>query len=198
MPQIPVDSRTSEDRLIEGCRRGSEDSRREVYARTVDRVYRLLLRMTQNPETAADLTQDTYLRVFQHVDGFQGASSLSTWIYRIAVNEARQHFRRQALHERVLQQEVGRPECVQAGGQEASGVVMDVREALGRLPEAERTLVVLKYFEGLDYGQMADVLGKPPGTIASGLNRARRMLQELLGDDGEERREDGAGLEHPM
>ena len=168
--------------IISGCLRGDGQAQRALYAHTSDRAYRLLLRLTRNAEDAADLLQETYVRVFSRLDRFQGASSLSTWVYQIALNEARQFFRRHRRYERALREELPGPAESQAGGEEALAVGMDVREAVARLPEEERTLIVLRYFEGLDYARMAEVLDKPAGTIASGLNRARRMLQDVLGE----------------
>lgn len=189
--------RLTEEELVEGCRRGDPEARRELYVRTADAIYRLLLRMTQEPETAADLTQDTYIRVFQNIDRFEGAASLSTWIYRIAVNEARQHFRRRKRQDEILREELPRPEEVSQGRQETAALQMDVRAALERLPDEERTLIVLRYFEGLDYARIAQVLGKPAGTVASGLNRARRMLEgHLRPAERPDRPEEGAGLKH--
>ncbi|HPU33530.1 MAG TPA: sigma-70 family RNA polymerase sigma factor [Phycisphaerae bacterium] len=181
MIRLDDQERLSEQQLIEGCLRGDQAAQRALYAQTVDPVYRLLLRMTQDPETAADLTQDTYIRVFQNLDRFEGASSLSTWIYRIAVNEAQQYFRRRKRHDELLREELPRPAEAETGEQETTALRIDVRAALERLPEEERTLIVLRYFEGLDYARIAEVVGKPAGTVASGLNRARRMLEAHLG-----------------
>lgn len=184
--------------LIAGCLRGDSHARQALYTRTSDRIYRLLLRLTHNPDDAADLLQETYIRVFTHLEGFQGTANLETWIYRIALNEARQSFRRQGRQERLLETEATRPMAISDDGQQTLATRIDVREAVDRLPEEERTLIVLRYFEGLDYARMAEVLEKPAGTIASGLNRARRMLQTQLGDEATENREDMAGRAHPI
>ena len=188
----------TEDQVIAGCRRREREAQRELYARTSERIYRLLLRLTQDPQTAADLMQETYIRAFEHIDGFHGASSLGTWVYRIAINEAGQYFRRRGRYERALREDFPRPAETDPGGQEAAAIRLDVREALALLPEEERTLIILKYFEGLDYARMAELLDKPPGTIASGLNRARGMLQDLLEDKKAESREDAPAGRHPM
>lgn len=166
--------------MIQGCRRGERKAQQELYMRTSDRIHGLLLRMTRDPDEAADLLQDTYIRVFERIDQFQGASSLSTWVYRIAVNEARQHFRRRQRQARILRTEVAPPPEADPGEQEAAAARAEVREAVQRLPEDERILIILKYFEGLDYAQIAEIIEKPAGTVASGLNRARRLLREVL------------------
>jgi RNA polymerase sigma-70 factor (ECF subfamily) len=122
---------------------------------------------------------------------------LSTWVYRIAINEAGQHFRRRGRYERMLREDAPQPAEADAGGAAVVDTRLDVHAALARLPDEERTLLVLKYFEGLDYAEMAALLDKPAGTIASGLNRARRRLQELLEDQPADLREDAPAGRHP-
>ena len=175
----------TEAEIVQLCKEGDREAQRELYAQSCDRIYRLLLRMTHNAEDAAELTQETYLRVFRSIHTFAGASSVTTWIYQIAVNEARQFLRRQKLSDEAAT-ELRRP--VRQGSEGGNADVrLDIEEALAKLPVAERTLIVLRHFEGLGYGEMAKVLGKPPGTVASGLNRARQMLREHL-DPGFPRR----------
>jgi RNA polymerase sigma-70 factor, ECF subfamily len=172
----------TEEQLVQKCRDGDREAQREIYAQTSDRIYRLLLRVTGRPEDAFDLTQDTYLKVFGAIDRFQGGSELTTWIYQIAVNEARQFLRRQRLHQTKLTLWSSLREASAARCPEIDAAA-DVQDALARLPEVERALIVLRHFDHLSYDEMAQVLGKPPGTVASGLNRARRMLRELLEQD---------------
>ena len=78
----------TESELVDGCRKGEREAQRELYARTCERIYALLLRMTRHPEDAFDLAQDTYLRAFARIGQFDGRSSLATWLYSIAVTQA--------------------------------------------------------------------------------------------------------------
>jgi RNA polymerase sigma-70 factor, ECF subfamily len=169
----------TEKTIIQGCREGDREAQRELYELTCDRIYSLLLRMTRSEQDAFDLAQDTYVRVFERIHQFTGASGLATWVYRIAVNEGLQFLRRRRRRGSTLleRQELLVPT---AGEADADGR-LDVGMAVDRLPELERTLITLKYFEGLDYAQMAEVLDRPAGTIASGLNRARNLLRGMLG-----------------
>ena len=169
----------NEQQLVEQCRKGDRQAQRELYARTSDRVYRMLFRMTRNADDASELAQETYLRVFRSIDKFKGTASIATWIYQIALNEARQFLRRQKRREEVPGEV---DERIDPSGHPGHNPIrMDIEEALGKLPEVERALIVLRHFEGLSYDEMAQALRKPPGTIASGLNRARQMLREQLG-----------------
>jgi RNA polymerase sigma-70 factor (ECF subfamily) len=122
------------------------------------------------------VTQETYIRAFERIGQFQEEAGIATWVYRIAVNEALQFLRRRRRREHLADSHP-----MPAEGQVDSGPLrLEVQDALERLPETERTLLVLKYYEGHDYAEMARILGKPAGTIASGLNRARLMLRQVL------------------
>lgn len=168
----------TESQLIQRCRQGARDAQRELYAQTCDRIYRLLLKMTHNPEDASDLTQATYIRVLQNIHQFDGTSRVATWVYRIAVNEALQ-FLRGEKRRGLRELDRGRG-TIAASETAASDARLDVAEALAQLPPDERTLIVLRYFEGLSYAEMAEILGKPSGTIGSELNRARQKLRDVL------------------
>lgn len=168
----------TENELLERCRRGERLAQHQLYIQTSSKIYGLLLRMTRNADDAFDLAQNTFVRVFENIASFDGGSRLTTWMYRIAVNEALQFLRRQKRREMrhanlAAQQEIAcarLPERAQA----------DIQEALALLPAEERAIILLRYFEGLNYSEMSQVLGKPMGTIASRLNRAREHLRQLL------------------
>ena len=168
----------TENEIVEGCRRGDRQAQREFYARTCDRVYRVLLRMLRNHDDASDVAQDTYIRAFAAIGKFDGSSSVDTWLYRIAVNEALQLLRRRKRQGRLLREHSDYSE--RRPDQPPNEARLDVEEAVTGLPEDESAMIVLRYYEGLSYAQMAEVLDKPAGTIASGLNRARAMLKERL------------------
>ncbi len=172
----------TEEQLVARCREGDREAQGDLYALTSDRIYRLLLRMTGRPDDAFDLAQDTYLKVFASIDQFKGDSGLTTWIYRIALNEARQHLRRRRIADAKLKIVKEMREYATAVEPDPTALV-DMREALNRLPVAERTMIVLRHFDQLSYDEMAQLLEKAPGTIASALNRARRMLRDLLQED---------------
>ena len=168
----------NEKDLIDRCRAGERDAQRELFERTSTRIYRLLRRMTGNPDDAADLTQETYVKGFEGLDRFDGRSAVTSWLYRIAINEALQFRRRKGvaalkLQALALQQprETQRPR---------TDVRLDMEEALVELPSDDRALLLLRYQEELDYRDIAEILGCPEGTVASRLNRARDRLRGIL------------------
>ncbi len=184
----------AEHDLVTRCQKGDREAWRELYERTVERIYRLLRRMAGNDHDAFDLAQETYVRAFARVGQFDGRSSVSTWLYRIAVNEALQFLRREKRTQKHLQALPERPlpEC----HGDPSRAKIDVQDALESLAATDRAMLLLRYQEGLDYRSMAEVLDCAEGTIASRLNRARKRLRDLLACDYE-RCEETGGAKHP-
>lgn len=167
-----------EAEVIERCRRGEPDARREFYEQYSERIYRLALRMMRNADDAFDVTQDAFVRAFAGIESFDGRSGLGTWLYRIAVNEALQRLRRRRIeqkHLKLLEREVQsrQPRDLDVDGP-------DLETALAELSDQSRTILLLKYQEGLDYARIAQVLGCAAGTVASRLSRARDQLRQLL------------------
>lgn len=166
-----------EGTLVERCRQGDRAAQRALYERTCDRIYGLLVKMTRNPDEAFDLAQETYLRAFDRIQQFDGNSSITTWLYRIAVNEALQSARRGKTDQRA-RETLGR--IVPAEHRGTTDLRMDVDAAMGELSEDDRLILLLRYREGLDYEAISQVTESPAGTVASRLNRARERLREKL------------------
>ncbi len=173
---------TPEERcLVDGCRRGDRQAQRAVFEQTSERIYGLLRRMTRDAGLAFDLAQDTYLRAFARIGDFDGRSSISTWLYRIAVNLAIQSSRREALERRKLG--IMKADWHSAASPESNDARIDVQAALVALPPVDRALLILRYDDGLDYRAIAAIVGCAEGTVGSRLTRARDRMRELLGID---------------
>lgn len=182
-----------DQQLVNLCRHGDREAQRKLYERTCERIYGLLLRITHNSDDAFDLTQETYLRAFTHIEQFDGKSSIETWLYRIAVNEGLQAARRGNSAQRA-RESLGRIRPLGSDGQ--ADIRLDVDTAMGELPEDERVLLLLRYREGLDYETIAQIIESPPGTVASRLSRARERLRERLKSYG--RAEEITLAAHPI
>jgi RNA polymerase sigma-70 factor (ECF subfamily) len=172
----------------------------EVALAWQDRIYNALRKVTGNEHDAADLTQETFAKAIGHLSSFRGESSAYTWLFRIAMNLAmtrgRQIKRRRTVTAGQMDHKAGREDQAQdgvferraAGGDMPQDAVQkkerdeQVMAALGRLPEEQRSLLVLRDVEGMEYQQMAEVLSVPLGTLKSRLFRARVALREQLKD----------------
>jgi len=175
----PLAEDCSEADLVEACQKGYHQAQRMVYEQHYDRIMSLMMRMTGDHDEAFDLSHQAFIRVFDRIGDFRGESALGTWIHRVAVNEALQHLRRKKRYQRIteaLADDPRRSELVY----EDPAVSLDVRGALEQLPRRMRRMVLLRYRDGLDYAEIAHALGVKQGTVASGLNRARRQLRHML------------------
>ena len=168
----------TERALIEACRRQDRSAQKQLYDLTSEKIYRLMLRMTRNADDAFDLTQDAYVRVFTQIEQFDGRSSLATWVYRIAVNQALQFLRRARTGREKL--EVVRQTASASIDDQRHITRIDVRGALATLEADEQAILLLRYHEGHSYQEIAEVLGCAEGTVASRLNRARQKLKDRL------------------
>jgi RNA polymerase sigma-70 factor (ECF subfamily) len=178
--------------LIHRCVEGDAEACSVVVAEHQRMVFLLALHLLGDYEDARDLSQDVFLQVFRTLDRFRGQSSLRTWIYRIAVNLARNRHRwwrrrrradQVSIEEHVLQHgEL--PETTGVAEPDRVLVRKEVAErvwkALDALPFDQRTAMVLREIDGLSYEEIAFSLGVAIGTVKSRLTRAREALRARL------------------
>lgn len=189
-------SSASETDLLEQLKNGEAAAFDILITRFSGDIYALLFRLTQNAEEARDLTQETFLRVVQSVKKFRGEASLKTWLFRIAINQARN--RRRWWTARGQQQTIS----LDAGRSNDSPSLHDTltdasraspedevlqREQLTQLHKAlqELTLnfreaVILRDIEGLSYEEIAETLQTGLGTVKSRIARGREELRKKL------------------
>jgi RNA polymerase sigma-70 factor, ECF subfamily len=192
----PVGLRSSVDNeFIERLKRREAAAFEELIAQRSGEIYGLLFRLTENAEEARDLAQETFLRAFQNIDRFRGEADIRTWIYRIAINQARNRSRWWRRRRRdatvsldttygesglsivsILAEPSQNPEQ-QTLARERE---MTLRSALQRLALAYRETVILRDIEGFTYEEIAETLGINVGTVKSRLARGRQELRKKL------------------
>jgi RNA polymerase sigma-70 factor (ECF subfamily) len=170
--------RVNETKLIEDLKAGDPNAQQAFYKQTVEPIYRLILRLTGSEADTFDLVQDTYVRAYQGIRKFRAASSVSTWLYQIALNESRQFLRRSSRRAEIIDSLNPAEYATSADGE--VGTRLDVDDALTALAPADREILLLRYHEGFDYDRIADILDCAPGTVASRLHRARLQLRPAL------------------
>ncbi len=178
------DIRTDEE-LVELALAGRGDSFALLYERYYSRAYRLAYAMTGQREAAEDLAQEMFIRAWQKISQFRGESSFSTWFYRLAVNcslNYRKRGRRRQFEDSDQIESI--PQTGAVRQVEAKilqrQIQAEVHRALLSLKPRLRVIVVLKDIEGLSYAEIAERVNCSAGTIASRLNRARKLLAQKL------------------
>jgi RNA polymerase sigma-70 factor (ECF subfamily) len=197
-----IDLPSEEAALVAELQAGSEDAFAQLIAQYHQPLYSLIARSLQDPSDASDITQEVFIKVFRNIRSFHGEASLRTWLYRIALHEASNQRRWWSRHKR---QEIameapcgGRRDADADGEAQSLGATLAdgccspfeqaaqeelherVEAALRQVPEAFRTVVVLREIEGFTYEEIADILRVNLGTVKSRLTRGRAALRKLL------------------
>jgi RNA polymerase sigma-70 factor (ECF subfamily) len=182
-----------ESALVQRCAAGDEAACTELVSEHQRMVIQLAMNLLGDRDEALDLSQEVFLRVFRTIHRFRGQSSLRTWIYRIAVNQARNRHRfwrrrhradqvsldeHLATHGEFVSEGDATPERVLAQKELATRL----QAALDRLPFDQRTAIVLREIDGLSYDEIAFSLGLAIGTVKSRLTRARQALRLELNE----------------
>ncbi len=177
---------------LEALRAGDRAEFARLVEATSGAIYRLALKMLDNPQDAEDVLQDTYMKAYRHLSGFDGRSKLSTWLYRIATNEALMLIRKRQPEGISIDDNVETGE----GEQEPIQIVdwcclpeeelmssegrAHLDQAIDGLPYSLRVVFLLRDIEGLSTRETADVLNLSETAVKTRLSRARLRLREEL------------------
>jgi RNA polymerase sigma-70 factor, ECF subfamily len=196
---------TTEDvALIADLKAGSEEAFGLLIAQYHQPLYSLIARSLNDPADAADITQEVFIKVFRSIRGFHGEASLRTWLYRIALHEAsnqRRWWSRHKKQEITIDSSFESDPDAENNHLSLAATLADrgdspydhaaqaeVRErveaALRQLPEAFRTVVILREIEGFAYEEISEILNVNLGTVKSRLTRGRSALRTILSADG--------------
>jgi RNA polymerase sigma-70 factor, ECF subfamily len=196
-PATLVEARPqAEAQFLERLKRGDAAAFEILVQERSGEIYGLLYRLTESSEEARDLTQETFLRAFQSIGHFRGESDLRTWIYRIAINQARNRWRWWRRRRRDMTVSIDAP---QPNGTASVGATLKsdngrnpetdalahereraLRKALSSLKRVYREAVVLRDIEGFAYEEIAVALDISVGTVKSRLSRGRQELRRKL------------------
>lgn len=166
--------------IVSRCLDGDTLAERALYDAHVDRIYRLMYRMTGDGDMAQDFTQDTFIRAFERLEQYRGDSSLATWLHTIAVSVALNGMRKvKRIHARTENIEDA-PEIAVA----AKGFTVDLKlrlhSAVDALSEKLRPVFLMHDVEGYTHEEIAGSLGIPVGTSKARLFDARAKLRVAL------------------
>jgi len=183
--------------LVERYLQGDSAALERLVVKYQNRIYNVVLKICADPDDAAELTQETFVKVIQNLDRFEGRSGFYTWAFRIAVNLTLNYCRRNTrLAVRSLDAEQRQydsqerqvlKDYLSDDSSPDAAVVVQRKElyeiatkALMGLDEAQRAVVILRDIEDMSYARIAEVLDIELGTVRSRLSRARSKLREVL------------------
>jgi RNA polymerase sigma-70 factor (ECF subfamily) len=179
----------SDDTLMTKVQAGDCQAFTILVDRYKDRVLNFVYRMVGQYQTAEDLAQETFVRVYTRRDSYRPGSTFSVWLYTIARNLTLNYIRDMRRRSAVwpdrsaddLEGFVGDPESLDPLEElEKAELSQEVDQAIARLPSKFREVIVLRDINGLEYQEIAKILRCPLGTVKSRVNRARLRLKELL------------------
>ncbi len=183
--------------LVRQCWQGDSAAIERLILKYQNRIYNVILKICADADDAAELTQDTFVKIIENIDNFQGRSSFYTWAFRIAVNLTLNYCRRNArigfssldaeqirydsqpgkVLKELLSDDSSLDPADVAQNKELCQILV---ESLKKLDDAQRAVVVLRDIEGMNYNQIANVLDIELGTVRSRLSRGRKKLRQIL------------------
>jgi len=191
--KISLDDRV----LVRQCQSGDSAAMERLILKYQDRIYNVILRISGNPDDAAELTQESFVKIIENIDNFQGRSSFYTWAFRIAVNLTLSYCKRQGklgyrsldvgsedlnggergrLREFLADKSVCDPAVITANKELCELVI----RGLMKLDDNHRAVIILRDIEGMSYDDIAAVLNVELGTVKSRLSRGRDNLREIV------------------
>ncbi|HNY91814.1 MAG: ECF RNA polymerase sigma factor SigW [bacterium ADurb.Bin431] len=179
--------------LVRDAIEGDQKAYAEIVHRYRNQIYNLILRMVRRREEAEDLTQETFIKAFNALSSFNAEYAFSTWLYKIAVNNCIDHFRKKRLktypldnpipaRDGELQREFPDHEAGPDAGLMEKERHLTIQEAIDSLPGKYREAILLRHAQDRSYEEIARLLGIPIGTVKVRIFRAREMLKKKLRD----------------
>ena len=175
----------NDSELIHSTLDGRTEAYGELVIRHQDRLFRMIFQLTGDRQEAEDIAQETFVQAYVKLESFHGASAFFTWLYRIAFNltVSRSRKKRPTISVDVAREKGSEPEAdtpeVGTDMEQAEDVQL-LKEALEKLSEEHRAILLLREIEGHDYDTIADLLDVRVGTVRSRLHRARSSLRDIL------------------
>jgi RNA polymerase sigma-70 factor, ECF subfamily len=172
----------SERKLVQAILAGDKSAAEGFALRFRPDLFNLFVWLTHDPELAENLTQETFLQVWEHLRQFRGESSLRRWIHTIAFSILAQQRRRERTEYRNLEKYAQETTLQGTEARRQAEMRLALAQALEELPEAERRVIVLCKLQGFTLAEAAGILNEPAGTlawrVAEGLKKLRALLSE--------------------
>lgn len=178
-------TRHQDAELVGRARKGDYEAFEELVRRYRNEVFAVAYHYVRNREEAWDLSQEVFIKAHRGLKSFRGDASFKTWLLRITANRCKDHFKKRRLKTVALEDMDGRQDPAAVApepDQQAQHAELGraIQEALGTLSDKHRTAFILREYEGLSYGEIAEAMGCSMGTVMSRLHHARKKMQKAL------------------
>lgn len=188
-----LDSRKEDRRLIAAALEGNQAAFKQLMKKYHDQIANLIFRITRHRELVEDITQEVFIKAFGSLASFNEEYAFSTWLYKIATNSSIDFIRKRKLHTFSIDKPVSMEESDFSFELPDSTYEPDRRiiqsqrtkfleEAIARLPEKYRRVIILRHSEEREYNEIAKILKLPIGTVKAHIFRARELLNKYLRD----------------
>ena len=176
----------SDEQLLELALAGDGVSFGELARRWQRRIYAFVCRYVGNAEEAKDLTQNTFTKAYSNLDRLSDPASFSAWMHKIALNECRMRHRSQSRSRQVALEEIADSDSLQIETRTPEAVFQNteigdlLREVVQALPEEQRTVILMKEYQGLKFHEIAEIESVPLSTVKSRMYLGLKTLRLLL------------------
>lgn len=187
-----MSNQASDQKLVERVQKGDKGAFDLLVLKYQHKIVNLIMRYVRDPELALDISQDAFIKAYRALPRFRGDSAFYTWMYRIAVNTAKNHLAAQRRRPMDVELDLQNPEQFdlhtnlrETDTPEGVTLSNELREtverAIAALPEDLRTAIVLRELEGMSYEEIAQTMECPVGTVRSRIFRARDAIGKKVG-----------------
>ena len=187
-----MSNQASDQKLVERVQKGDNGAFDLLVLKYQHKIVNLVMRYVRDPELAQDITQEAFIRAYRALPRFRGESAFYTWMYRIAVNTAKNYLAAQRRRPMELELDMQDPEQYELHAKlketdTPEGITLSnelleiVENAIGALPEDLQTAIILRELEGMSYEEIAQTMECPVGTVRSRIFRARDAISNKVG-----------------
>jgi len=187
-----MSNQASDKKLVERVQKGDKGAFDLLVLKYQHKIVNLVMRYVRDPELALDISQEAFIKAYRALPRFRGDSAFYTWMYRIAVNTAKNHLAAQRRRPMDVELDLQDPEQYDLHSKlretdTPEGVTLSnelketVERAIAALPEDLRTAIVLRELEGMSYEEIAQTMECPVGTVRSRIFRARDAIGKKVG-----------------
>ena len=187
-----MSNQSSDKKLVKRVQKGDKGAFDLLVLKYQHKIVNLVMRYVRDPELALDITQEAFIKAYRALPRFRGDSAFYTWMYRIAVNTAKNHLAAQRRRPMDVELDLQDPEQFDLHAKlketdTPEGVTLSnelkeiVERAIAALPEDLRTAIILRELEGMSYEEIAQTMECPVGTVRSRIFRARDAIAKKVG-----------------